>query len=184
MVAEHVDNHSNIFVTTAMAEILLNQNMLAEARKIIEQLIENEPENPRHIALGQRLKAMVNHGERDPIPTTPKGSDFVSLSGGEKTLHVAWEVMDESVALAKRKARYAGQCIVRLFSAVPGPRGVRKSTKDITINPGAARIELTGLPFPAVHVAAVGFLSNTGEFVPLAESETIVASNDISNETP
>jgi hypothetical protein len=182
-VAKHVDNQSTIFVTTAMAEILLHQNMLAEAGRIIEQLLEKEPENPRHIALGQRLKAMANHGEQEPTPMALKERDFVTLKLGKKTLHLAWEVKEKSVALAKRKARYAGHCIVRLFSAVPGPRGVRTSTKDMAVDPGAAQIEWTGLPRPAVHVAAVGFLSKTGEFVPLAESESLVASNDISNET-
>jgi hypothetical protein len=34
-----------------------------------------------------------------------------------------------------------------------------------------------------VHVAAAGFLSKTGEFVPLAESEPIVQSDEISNKT-
>jgi hypothetical protein len=127
---------------------------------------------------------MASHGEREPNPIAPKDVDFISLKLSLKTLHMAWEVKEESIALAKRKVRYAGQCIVRLFSAVPGPRGVRTSTKDISVDAGAAQIELEGLPCPAVHVAAVGFLSKTGEFVPLAESESVVASNDISNETP
>jgi hypothetical protein len=183
-VAERVDNQNEIFVTTAMAEILLNQHMLAEARRIIEQLLENEPENPRHVALNHRLHAMVHHGEREPKPIPSSDRDFVILKRRSDTLQMEWELKEESIALAQRKARYAGQNVVRLFSAVPGPRGVRTSTRDITIGVGAAHVEMTGLPCPAVHVAAAGFLSKTGEFIPLAESETVVTSDEISNKTP
>jgi hypothetical protein len=182
-VTELGDNQNEIFVTTAMAEILLSQHMLTEARRVIEQLLENEPENPRHIALEHRLQSMVRHGEREPKPIPSRDQDFIALKLSPNTLQMDWELKEESIALAQRKARYAGQNIVRLFSAVPGPRGVRTSTRDITIGVGAAHIEITGLPCPAVHVAATGFLSKTGEFVPLAQSEPIVASDEISNKT-
>jgi hypothetical protein len=182
-VTELGDNQNEIFVTTAMAEILLNQHMLTEARRVIEQLLENEPENPRHIALEHRLQAMVRHGEREPKPIPSRDQDFIALKLSPNTLQMDWELKEESIALAQRKARYGGQNVVRLFSAVSGPRGVRTSTRDIAIGVGAAHIEITGLPCPAVHVAAAGFLSKTGEFVPLAESEPIVQSDEISNKT-
>ena len=183
-VAKTGDKEHPIFLTAAMAEILLQQSMLTEARHIIDQLLENAPENPRYIALDERLQAMVRQGELEPTPIATKNNDYIHLRFASKVLHMEWEVHEESIALAKRKTRYGGQAIVRLFSAVPGPRGVRTSTKDTLIEIGAAQLAFTGLPFPAVHVAAVGFLSKTGAFVPLAQSKTVVASNDISNETP
>jgi len=50
---------------------------------------------------------------------------------------------------------------------------VRTSTLDIEAGLLAARLDLPGLPRPAVYVAAVGFLANTGEFLPLARTEPL-----------
>ncbi|MCP4606701.1 MAG: hypothetical protein GY847_40370 [Proteobacteria bacterium] len=162
------------FVTAAMAEILISQNLAEEARRVTDQLSEREGESPRVIALYERLDEMSK--QIDPIPAEPRGRDSVTVAIEGKTLKVGWEITEDGLALARRKVRYSGHSVLRLFSAVPGPRGVRTSTQDIELELSAASLDLNGLPHPAVHVAAVGFLGNTGEFVPLARSEPLVVS--------
>jgi hypothetical protein len=162
------------FVTVAMVEILLSQQLLDEAEPLIAALTEKTPDDPRILVLRRRIEALRNQGPLEPVPVDETGMDRIRLTPSDRGLGVVWEVIDASLALARRRARYSGRPVVRLFSAVPGPRGVRHGIRDLAIEPGAAGLDWPGLPAPAVHVAAVGFLANTGEFVPLAHSDPIV----------
>jgi len=162
------------FVTVAMAEILLNQNLVDEARAVVEQLRARKEDDPKLAGLVARLATIGRNA--DPVPLTPSGSDRALLVLREGTLEAEWELTEEGLALARRRARYSGVRVLRLFTAASGPRGVRSTTRDVEIDLPAARLELHGLPAPAVHVLAVGFLSHTGEFVPLARSEPLSVS--------
>ena len=165
------DKPDKIYVTIAMAEILLGQSLVDEAGRVVEKLRAQHGNDERVKALCERIEAMSKQAE--PVAVEPAGKDSVKLSLEGKSIRARWEVTDNGLALAKNKARYSGHSVLRLFSAVPGPRGVRTSFQDIEVSANSAQMELKGLPCPAVHVAAVGYLSNTGEFVPLAESDII-----------
>jgi hypothetical protein len=165
------ENLDPIFVTIAMAEILLGQNLVGEARRVIDRLSQSQGKDPRVTALLERIEAVSK--QKEPISVEPKGEDYVTIETDGTALKIRWEMTGAGLAIAQKKARYSGQSVLRLFSAVPGPRGVRTSTQDIEVVPKAAELELNGLPRPAVYVAAVGFLSNAGEFVPLAQSRTL-----------
>lgn len=160
-----------LYVTVAMAEILLSQNLATESARVIGKL-QKENNSPKVQALAQRLTEL-NHTP-EPVPLEPANRDAIQLSCEGRTLTIRWEMTKESLAMAKRVVRYSGHKVVRIFSAVPGPRGVRTWTRDITLSHLAARLDLRGLPNPAVHVAAVGYLCNTGQFVPLARSQPLV----------
>ncbi len=157
-----------------MAEILIRQNLLVKAQSVIDRLCEREGQTPQVASLYQRLKEKSK--QAGAVPTEPKGRDSVALEPLDQTLQIEWEITEDGIALARRRARYSGKNILRIFSAVPGPRGVRTSIQDIEVSLLAAKLYLNGLPQPAVYVAAVGFLANTGEFVPLARSEPLSVS--------
>ncbi len=173
--AKH-DEQEALFVTVSMAEILLDQELVVDAGKVIEQLLEKAPANPRILALDQRLKDILKQGPLVQVPIAPKDSNSVTIEKNDTLLKLEWEVTENGLAFAKRVVRYSGQTILRLFSAVPGPRGVRTSTRDIELDHLSAEMSLLGLPYPGVFVAAVGYLGNTGEFVPLAHSESLMVS--------
>jgi hypothetical protein len=158
------------FTTAAMAEILLGQELVREASEIIERLRRTDPEDPRVRSLEERLAERLARGETVQIPEPERGADRVALAFDSGALSASWELSDAGLALAKRRVRYSGHAIVRLFTAAVGPRGVRKSLADFELKHKAGRVELRGLPRPAVHVAAVGFLGRNGAFVPLARS--------------
>ncbi len=154
-----------------MAQILIDQNLFDEARHVIEQLRARDGDDPRIAALGLRLEQISEPA--DPVPVDTLGEDDVTVAIEGEALRVAWEITEDGLAMAKRRVRYSGKNIIRLFAAVPGPRGVRTSTLDIEAGLFAARLDLPGLPRPAVYVAAVGFLANTGEFLPLSRTEPL-----------
>ena len=169
-------DQGTIFVTVAMAEILLNQNLTDDARTVIDELLHREPDNPRVAALKKRLEEIPGYGSLEEVPMAPADKDTIMLETRNQTVRIEWTATEKGLALARRRVRYSGKTLVRLFSAVRGPRGVRTATRDLAISHLTARLDLNGLPRPAVHVAAVGFLANTGEFVPLARSEPLVVS--------
>jgi hypothetical protein len=162
-----------VFATPAMADILLGQNLIDEARRVIERLHLADPANPRVVCLEQRLEELQSRPLAEQLVLRPSGADSVSIEMAGKAVRVFFEITDEGIALARRKAQYSGTSVLRLFTAAPGPRGVRISMRDEEIRHPSGRIDLPGLPRPAVHVAAVGFLANTGEFVPLAQSKPL-----------
>ncbi len=171
--AEHEEQNAR-FVTVSMADILLDQQLVDQAAEIIKQLKEKAPLNKRVVALEKRLLEIIEQGPQVQLPLAPTDSNWVTLIKEATSLEIKWEITENGLASAKRMVRYSGHNILRLFSAVPGQRGVRKSTRDIELDHLAARMVLSGLPYPGVFVAAVGFLGNTGEFVPLAHSESLV----------
>lgn len=157
-----------------MVEILLRQHLLYDARLVLDQLKAREGETPELCSLYIRLDAMAKQTE--PIAVAPLGSDRVHLSDVDPCLRIEWEVTDMGLDIARRAAKYSGKTIVRLFSAFLGPRGVRTSSRDIDAIQAAARIDIAGLVRPAVHVAAAGFLCNTGEFIPIARTDPLIIS--------
>jgi hypothetical protein len=161
-----------IFVTVSMAEILLDQDMIEEAGKMVAQLLKREPNNSRVQALKVRLDGFT---AGESIPRKPQGIDGISIENLESGLRMVWELTTSSLELVGRQVRYSGCNVIRLFTAAPGPRGVRTTTRDIQIEIPAGQLDLSGLPSPAVFVAAVGFLANTGTFVPLARSIVLAA---------
>jgi hypothetical protein len=165
-----------VFVTISMAEILLSQNLVSETRRVLEELRKSDPENPRVIALAERLKQVSGAPPLEQTEVTTAGLDAVELFAGSDQVTLKWELTPEGLAIARQRAQYSGRNIARIFTAVPGPRGVRTGTRDIELLYIAGEAVLRGLPRPAVHVAAVGFLANTGVFVPLARSASLKVS--------
>jgi hypothetical protein len=164
----------NLFATVSMAEIFLSQNLVDQARRVFVRLPEQSHPEPRVAALRERLDEIGNRVTLDQVAQSDdEGRDRVALAFTDRALRIDFELTDEGVALAKRKARFAGRRVLRLFTAHMGPRGVRTTTRDIDLQHSCARLELLGTPRPAVHVAAVGYLANTGEFVPLSSSEPL-----------
>ncbi len=162
-----------LFITPSMAEILLSQNLLEAATQVIEELKRTHPDDPRVTSLETRLVEMRSSPMVEQSAGAPAGRDQVSLEWIDQLLRANYETSETGLAIARRKARYSGHTVIRLFTAAPGPRGVRVGSRDKELSHLAGRIDFTGLPRPAVHVAAVGFLSNSGEFVPLAQSEPL-----------
>ncbi len=154
-----------------MAEILINQHLVDEARQVLDELRSRSTDNKRIDTLSKRIDDLS--AQTEPVPSEPRGEDAVRVTLSDEAIQLMWELTGDGLDLARAYARYSGRNIVRLFSAVPGPRGVRTLSRDIDIKHAAATLVLHGLPRPAVHVAAVGFLANTGLFVPLAQSEPL-----------
>lgn len=163
----------DFFATVSMAEILLTQNLVEQSRRVLARLPQSARSDPRVVALRQRLEEIGTRVTLDQIPLPPAGRDSVRLEFAERAMRLEFELTADGLALAKRKARFGGRNVLRLFTAHMGPRGVRTTTRDIELQHLCARLELLGTPRPAVHVAAVGYLAHTGEFVPLARSERL-----------
>ncbi len=166
------NSHSPVlpFYTVAMAEILLIQDLLEDASHVLERLLETSPDDDRVKKLAARIWERKNLGELEQRPMEEVGHDNIELDLNGETLDVLWELTDDGLAIARRKVRYSGHAIVRLFTAATGPRGVRTTTRDLAIEHTTAGVSLGGFPRSAVHVAAVGFLGRNGAFVPLARS--------------
>jgi hypothetical protein len=156
-----------------MAEILLAQDLWQEAAAVVETLLERDQVDPRVAELERRLAQRSSHGEIEQQPVAPAGVDRVVLELADERLRLTWELTPEGVELARRAVRYSGREIVRLFTAIAGPRGVRTGTRDVELSLPAGRVELLGVPLRAVYVAAVGYLGLSGVFLPLARSQTI-----------
>lgn len=161
------------FATVSMAEILLAQDLWEEAAAVVDVLSRSEPIDPRVPELRRRLEQRSSQGEIEQRPVDPAGEDRVALELADGRLRLSWELTREGVELARRAVRYSGREIVRLFTAIAGPRGVRTGTRDLPLSLPAGRVELLGVPRAAVYVAAVGYLGLNGVFVPLARSETV-----------
>lgn len=161
------------FATAAMAEILLGQDLVREAADVIGRLAREHGGDPRVERLGRRLAERLAQGEAVQVPIAESGADRIAIAVDAGALRATWELSDAGLAIAKRRVRYSGHAVVRLFTAAVGPRGVRKGFTDFEIRHRAGRVDLGGLPRPAVHVAAVGFLGRNGAFVPLARSAAV-----------
>ena len=158
------------FFTVAMAEILLGQDMIAEAAEVIDRLVEERGSDARVLELMQRVRDRLAQGEVSQDSIARKMVDRIEIDSSDGMLRISFEVTDQGLSIARRKVRYSGHSIVRLFTASTGPRGVRKNTRDIEILHPAAQFDIHGLPKSSVHVAAIGFLGRNGAFVPLARS--------------
>lgn len=158
------------FTTVAMAEILMVQDLVKEASEVIARLEDQHPGDERVHALRKRMSERMCLGvsTQNPVPAT--GVDRIALFFKEDTLHLEWELTPSGLELAKRVVRYSGQSIIRLFTAAPGPRGVRTTIRDIELERSLGGQEISGTPSGAVHTAAVGFLGRNGAFVPMARS--------------
>lgn len=163
-----------VFATVSMAEILLAQNLVSETAKVVARLQKIDPANPRVIALAKRLKEMEKAGSAGAVAIEARGVDYVALERKDGPLLLRWELTGEGLAIAKAAARFSGTRVLRLFTAQPGPRGVRTASRDIGVTHAAGEMLCYGLPETAVHVGAIGYLANTGVFVPLARSEPCV----------
>ncbi|MCU0663934.1 MAG: tetratricopeptide repeat protein [Myxococcota bacterium] len=168
-----IRSQSDLFATVSMAEILLAQNLVDQARRVLFHLPSEHEVEPRIAALRERLAEIGTRHTLDQVPQPSQGRDRVAVEFTNRTMRIDFEVTDEGVALARRKTRFAGRSVLRLFTAHIGPRGVRTTTRDIDLQMPSARLELLGTPRPAVHVAAVGYLAHTGEFVPLSSSSPL-----------
>lgn len=162
-----------VFVTASMAEILLSQNLVPETEAVIRQLQKSDPGNPRVQALAERLRQIKESPTVEQKTLSAAARDEISLRSEQAELAIRWGLTPEGLRLARAHARYSGRSIVRLFTAAPGPRGVRTGTRDTALQHDAGEMTIRGLPRPAVHVAAVGYLANTGLFVPLARSASL-----------
>ena len=164
----------SIFNTVSMAEILLSQNLVQETQKVIADLKDKNKSDPTIVTLEKRVESLSQTTEPIARPQPARGFDRIDISCAKRVLTIEFELTEHSLLGAKKVARYSGYEIIRLFTASPGPRGVRTNTRDIKIPSHAAVLEIRGLPFKAVHVAAIGFLAHTGFFVPVARSSPLV----------
>jgi hypothetical protein len=158
------------FATVTMAEILLGQDMIAEAAEVIDRLVDERGDDARVVELLERIRERSAQGEVSQDSIARKMVDHIEIESRDGVLRISFELTDQGLAMARRKVRYSGHSIVRLFTASTGPRGVRKNTRDIEILHPAAQFDIHGLPRSSVHVAAIGFLGRNGAFVPLARS--------------
>ena len=158
------------FDTVAMAEILMVQDLVKEASAVIARLEKEHPEDDRVKALRKRMSQRMGLGLKSQIPVPAKGEDRVSLAWVDETLRVEWELTPEGLDLAKRTVRYSGFSIIRLFTAAPGPRGVRTMVRDLFLDLETGQLEISGTIGGAVHTAAIGFLGRNGAFVPMARA--------------
>jgi len=157
----------------ALAEILLDQGLLAEARGMLERLQQERPGDGRIGGLLRRLVERERAGEPEQRPAERRGRDAVTLVVAGSDLEIRWELTEAGLDLARRAARCSGSPVVRLSTVTSGPRGVRRSFRDIALAHSCGSTRLAGLPRPAVHVAAAGFLARSGVFVPLAASAPV-----------
>jgi hypothetical protein len=164
---------SSPFATVSMAEILLAQDLWKEAAEVVEVLAARELVDPRLHELKRRIEQRSLRGELEQRPVDAAGRDRIALALTDAGLGLTWELTDAGLALARRSVRYSGVTIVRLFTAVAGPRGVRTGTRDIEVELPAGELDLLGVPSSAVYVAAAGYLGRNGVFAPLARSETV-----------
>jgi hypothetical protein len=162
------------FATVTLAQILLGQDLLDEARQMIEQLERRRPDDPRVAALAARARRRLEQGEIEQRSAASEGRDRIALALAEGALEISWELTDAGAALGRRIVRYSGHEVVRLFTALAGPRGVRRHSRDIELDHRAGRLELFGVPRGGVFVAALGFRGLNGVFVPLATSVLLV----------
>jgi hypothetical protein len=167
------ENNKPMYVTVSMAEVLLSQNLVQEAKRVISRLEETEPSNPRVKVLSQRLKEMLTPPPVEPSALSPLGFDRVCLSLINTGIQVEWELTETGLEIAKRAVRYSGRSVVRLFTASAGQRGVRTQLRDVNLPELIGKTLLLGMPRPAVHVAAVGYLADTGVFVSSAQSSSL-----------
>lgn len=173
--SEH-DSSDVPFTTVAMAEILMIQDLIKEASEVIERLELLHPDDERVKALRQRMSQKMGLGLKSQTPVPPQNSDRIALQFNDDLLQIEWELTPEGLDLAKRTVRYSGHSIVRLFSAAPGPRGVRTSVRDLFLELEVGRQEVCGTVRDAVHTAAVGFLGRNGAFIPMARALPISGS--------
>ncbi|MBN2802157.1 MAG: tetratricopeptide repeat protein [Deltaproteobacteria bacterium] len=165
----NTENEST-FVTVAMAEILLTQNQLDKAEEMINTLYKISPDDERVILLKERLALKKSSDNEVFNKNTPLEKDSVALSLNSDSLLVDFELTDEGLAIAKRAVRYSGRAILRLFTAAPGPRGVRTSIRDFELTETCASFKVAGIPQKGVFAASVGFLGHSGLFVPMARA--------------
>ncbi|MBN2525920.1 MAG: hypothetical protein JXR76_05955 [Deltaproteobacteria bacterium] len=161
------------FTTVAMAEILMVQDLVKEASEVIAKLEKQHPGDERVEALRIRMSQKMGLGLKSQAPVPPRGRDRIELSFLNDALHIEWELTKDGLDLAKRTVRYSGQTIIRLFSAAPGPRGVRTSIKDLFLEMEIGQQDISGTQMGAVHTAAVGFLGRNGAFVPMARALSV-----------
>jgi hypothetical protein len=161
------------FITVAMAEILLVQNQLKEAAGMIKELEQRFPDDQRVQRLKQRLQQRERSGDLVQTSEVQTGKDSVVLKLDSSLLNIRWELTPESLALAKKQVRYSGKNILRLFTASPGPRGVRTAVQDFVLNYDCASMTVSGIPAMAVFAAAVGFLGHSGLFVPVGQAAPV-----------
>ncbi len=165
---------TGMYATVSMAEILLSQNLAAEAEKVILVLQKRLPGDPRVTALAERLAEMRRPPAADTAPSlSPTGFDRIALENASPGIGIEWELTESGLAMAKRAVRYSGRPVIRLFTAAAGRRGVRTGIRDIDIHALFGRTVLAGMPRPAVHTAAVGYLANTGVFISCSQSLTL-----------
>lgn len=163
----------SMYATISMAEILLSQNLASEAEKVIRALEKKNPFDPHVQSLVGRLKELLRPPNADASLPSLTGIDRVWLRNADPGLCVGWELTEAGLLMAKRTVRYSGRAVVRLFTAAMGQRGVRTQLRDIDISLPAGQTVLAGMPRPAVHAAAVGYLANTGQFVSCAQSPSL-----------
>jgi len=166
------------FATVTLAEILLGQDLLTEALKMIETLERQRPDDPRVAALADRARRRFDQGELEQRAVEGGAVDRVVLEIVDGALRVRWELTPAGRELGRRVVRYSGHDVVRLFTALAGPRGVRRHSRDVELEHPAGRLDLFGVPRGAVFVAAVGFRGLNGLFVPLATSRPLVDEGD------
>jgi hypothetical protein len=170
--SERSDNKP-MYATVSMAEVLLSQNLIQEATHVISCLEETEPSDPRVKLLSQRLHEMLSPRPVDSFDLLSVGVDRICLSLVKTGIQIEWELTEAGLVIAKRAVRYSGRSIVRIFTASAGQRGVRTQVRDIEIPSLLGRTLLAGMPRPAVHVGAVGYLANTGVFMSSAQSSSL-----------
>ncbi len=160
-------NSEGTFITVAMAEILLSQNQMSKAAKMIKLLHKRNPFDARVEALKERLAKKKDTDEQIQKQVGATGKDRLELHLFPDNITVLFELTNNSLDIAKREVRYSGKAILRLFTAAPGPRGVRTTLKDFELEYNCASFKIAGLPKYAVYACSAGFLGHSGLYIPM-----------------
>ena len=157
--------------TVTMASIFAEQGLETEAAQLCRAVLARKPHEPRASRLLRRLERSEAAGRL--LPAGQGGSHVALWWQGPTVLFAAWQVEREPGDIDGRAARLAGAGatrVLRLFSAWRDATGVRQQVRDEPVDGLRGQMFLEEVPAGATHRAAVGWLGETGNFLPLCSS--------------
>jgi hypothetical protein len=161
--------------TVTLAEIYAAQGHAERAVRMLDDVLEKEPDHEPARRLRERLRRQCALAEPCPAPRasssqvpavdTPQAA-VVALADHGQSIYVYWEIGSETVDRLRR-VEPTGQAVVRVLSSLPCWEGAQQAEQELAVEPpsGGMRVDVTE---PGAVVRAVlGWRSPSG-FRPLA----------------